>query len=224
MTLTTRRGFIRKGAVAAAALPAIASTLSACSETKADNAAGQADATCPSGTDATAEGRPDGRDAREGCEGVPREDRRSGQPAPEAAGREGCQGVRSRGGRDPVGGRARPQGEGLGLQRPGARPADPGARGRPRAGQPDQQAPRVHRDPLPRARAAERSGRRAVHHPASGQAGRQLHLRIHGAQRRLAHVPLAPQRRDAGRPGAARRVHRRAQAVRCRRTGPRWTT
>ena len=39
MTLTTRRGFIRKGAVAAAALPAIASTLGACSETKADSAA-----------------------------------------------------------------------------------------------------------------------------------------------------------------------------------------
>ena len=71
-----------------------------------------------------------------------------------------------------VGGRAGPDGEGVGVQRPGAGPADPGARGRPRAGHADQQARRIHRDPFPRPRAAERSGRRAVHHPAAGEAGR----------------------------------------------------
>ena len=79
-------------------------------------------------------------------------------------------------------------------------------------------------DPLPRARAAQRPGRRPVHHPAAGQAGRELHLRVHGAQRRLAHVPLAPQRRDPGRQRAARRVHRRAEAAARRRTGRTWTT
>src|SRR4029453_12301630 len=36
--LTSRRGFIQRGAVAAAALPAIASTLVSCRETKADPA------------------------------------------------------------------------------------------------------------------------------------------------------------------------------------------
>ena len=59
----------------------------------------------------------------------------------------------------------------------------------------------------------ERPGRRAVHHPAAGQAGRELHLRVHRAQRRLAHVPLAPQRGDAGGQRAARRLHRRAEAT-----------
>ena len=49
-------------------------------------------------------------------------------------------------------------------------------------------------------------------------------LRVHGAERRLAHVPLAPQRGGPGRPRTPRRVHRRAAGARWRRTGPTWTT
>ena len=51
-----------------------------------------------------------------------------------------------------------------------------------------QRAAGVHRGPLPRARAAERSGRRAVHHPAADQAGRELHLRVHGARNAGSHM------------------------------------
>ena len=75
-------------------------------------------------------------------------------------------------------------------------------RRRPGARHPAQRAARVHRRPLPRPRAAERDGRRAVHHAAAGQARRRLHLRVRRAERRLAHVPLAPQRGQAGRPRA----------------------
>ena len=57
-----------------------------------------------------------------------------------------------------------------------------------------QQAAGVDRDPFSRPGGSQRSGRRAVHHPASDQAGRVVHLRVHRAERRLAHVPLAPQR------------------------------
>ena len=64
---------------------------------------------------------------------------------------------------------------------------------------------------LSRPRAAERHGRRAVHHAAAGEAGPVVHVRVHGAERRLAHVPLASQLGEAGRTRAARRVHRRAE-------------
>ena len=51
--------------------------------------------------------------------------------------------------------------------------------------------------------------------------GESLHLRVHRAERRLAHVPLAPQRGEAGRLGPAGRVHRRTEAGRCRAQGGR---
>ena len=142
------------------------------------------------------EGRPDGRHAREGGEGVSREDRGEGQPAvqPRLDGDVKVYRAHRRG--DRVGDRARSQGEGLGLQRAGARPADPGARRRPGPHRARQQAVGVNRRSLPRPDGAERPGRRAVHHPASDQARREVHLRVHRAQRRLAHVPLAPQRGD----------------------------
>jgi manganese oxidase len=40
----------------------------------------------------------------------------------------------------------------------------------------------------------------------------ELHVRVHRAERGLAHVPLASQRGEAGRPRAPGRVHRRAEA------------
>ena len=46
--------------------------------------------------------------------------------------------------------------------------------------------------------------------------GAVVHVRVHRAERRLAHVPLAPQLDEAGRPRAARRVHRRAEERRAR--------
>jgi signal transduction histidine kinase len=61
----------------------------------------------------------------------------------------------------------------------GAGPADPGPRGRPGPGPRHQQAGAVHRGALPRRRAAERDGRRPVHHAAAHQAGRLVHLRVH---------------------------------------------
>ena len=54
-----------------------------------------------------------------------------------------------------------------------------------------------------------------------GQARRVVHLRVHRAEPGLAHVPLAPQRREAGRAGAARRVHRRAEGPRAVEQGRR---
>ena len=58
---------------------------------------------------------------------------------------------------------------------------------------------------------AQQHGRRAAHHPAADQARRDLHLRVRGAQPRLAHVPLAPQRGRAGDQGSAGRLHHRAE-------------
>ena len=62
-----------------------------------------------------------------------------------------------------------------------------------------QRAARVYGDSLSRPRAAERHGRRAVHHAAAGEARPVVHVRVHGAERRLAHVSLAPQLDEAGR-------------------------
>ncbi len=89
---------------------------------------------------------------------------------------------------------------GLGLQRRRARSGDPRHRGRHGPRHRHQQAAGEHRRPLARPDRAEQHGRRAVHHPAADQAGRDLHLRVRPrGQRRLAHVPLAPQRGRAGR-------------------------
>ena len=77
-------------------------------------------------------------------------------------------------------------------------------RGRPRPGDLHEQPRRVDRHPLPRPAAPERHGRRSAHHPGPDPAGRVVHLRVHGADGRLAHVPLAPQRDRPGRPRAAR--------------------
>ena len=55
--------------------------------------------------------------------------------------------------------------------------------------------------------------------------GESLHLRVHGAERRLAHVPLAPQRGHAGRAWAssARSSWSRSGRV-ARSSAPTWTT
>ena len=192
-----------KGAAAALTLPAV-SALAACSDAKAGTAPASPPAK-PAATPAapvlTAREQADAMDAmhEKGIKAFPAKTEGQGQPAPRAADRERA----SRCSTSPASEiewevEPGPHGEGVGLQRAGARPADPGARGRPGARQAHQQAPAVHRHPLPRARAAQRSGRRALHHPAAGQAGRELHLRVHRAERGLAHVPLAPQRREAG--------------------------
>ena len=216
-SIASRRSFIRQGAAAAVALPAVVATLAACGETKA---APPLLRRSPPGSRTSAvasrKGRRDGRHAREG------RSRRS-RPRPRARATSCSQprmekrreGLRAHRRGDPVGGRARPEGRRRGpttarcpARRSASREGD-----RVRVILTNKLAG-VHRDPLPRPRAAERPGRRAVHHPAAGQAGRELHLRVHRAQRRLAHVPLAPQRGEAGRPRAARRVHRRAEASR----------
>ena len=64
-------------------------------------------------------------------------------------------------------------GEGVDLQRHRARPDDQGEPGRPRAGRARQPAAAVDRHPLPRHHGAERDGRRARRHPATGEAGRR---------------------------------------------------
>ena len=77
------------------------------------------------------------------------------------------------------------------------------------------------RRPLPR-RGVRRllPGRRPVRDPEADRPGRDLHLRLRGRERRLAHVPLASQRHRPGRSWAARGVHRRAEA-RTREVRPR---
>ena len=99
------------------------------------------------------------------------------------------------------------------LQRPVAGPDDPGHPGRQGPGDLHQQPEGDHRRPLPRRRVRRLlPGRRPVRDPAPDHARRDVHLRVHGQERRLADVPLAPQRHRPGRARAAGGVHRRSEA------------
>ena len=224
---TGRRDFVRRSAAAALVLPAIVSGLGACAETRAGNRVTSApDSLPPVPSPALARrAQADAMDAmhEKGIKAFPAKTAGKGNQLHAAAHGEGRQGLRAHRERDRSG-RSSPGRtvEGVGVQRSGARAADPRARGRPRPRESQERAARVHRDSLPRSRAADRPGRRAVHHAAAGQAGRVVHLRVHGAERRLAHVPLAPQR-GASRSGIGLlgRVHRRAEASPRHRPGRR---
>ena len=217
MTLTSRRGFIRKGAVAAAGLPAIAATLASCKETKADSAPANVGAPPPA-LRTTPRQKADEMDAmhEKGVKAFPAKTAGKGNQLMEPRLEEGVKVYELAA--EEIQWEVEP---GRKVKAWAYNGQVPGPQIRVREGDrvrvdPDEQAPGVHGDSLSRPRAAERSGRRAVHHAAADQAGRDLHLRVHGAERRLAHVPLAPQRGEAGRAGAARRVHRRAESARAR--------
>ncbi len=157
----------------------------------------------------------DGLDAREGGEGIPRENGGQGEHA-----------ARADDGR---------QGEGLPphraapvkwevdagqvrrcvrVQRTGAGAADPRAGRGPGADQssrticPRSTAIHFHGVEVPE----RQDGVPYITQPPV-KPGAVVHLRVHGAELRLAHVPLAPQLHQAGRHGAARRVHRRTQGA-----------
>ena len=102
---------------------------------------------------------------------------------------------------------------GLGYNRPVAGPDDPRQPGRQGPGGLHQQPEGDDRRPLPRRRVRRLlPGRRPVRDPAADHARRDLHLRLLGQERRLADVPLAPQRDRPGRARAARGVHRRRRS------------
>ena len=149
-----------------------------------------------------------------GVKAFPAKTEGKGNQLLDAADGEGREGLRPHRRGDPVGGRAGQEGEGVGVQRPGARPADPRPRGRPGARRssptscPSPPSIHFHGLELPN----DQDGVPFITQPPV-KPGETLHLRVHRAERRLAHVPLAPQRREAGRARAARRVHRRAEAA-----------
>ena len=170
----SRRSFIRQGTAAAVALPAVVSTLVACGETKAI-AVPSKDPKPATPPPPSAQQKADQMDAmhESGGQGVPGDDRGQGQPADGAAagGAVKVYDLTARG--DPVGGGAGQEGEGLGVQRAGARAADPrSARATGCASTSRTSCPESTVDPLPRPRGAQRPGRRAVHHAAADQAGR----------------------------------------------------
>ena len=137
---------------------------------------------------------------------------RLGQPAPRADDRWRHQGLRPdrRSDQAPDRRAVRPARRAR-VQRHLAGAAHRGDRRRQGPGHLHEQHDRVDRDPLPRTAPAQRDGRRPACHPGPDRAGRQLHLRVHGALGGLAHVPLAPQRHRPGRTRSAGRVHRRAE-------------
>ena len=108
----------------------------------------------------------------------------------------------------PVGDRAWRRGRGLRLQPDGPRTPDPRAGRRPRSRRPAQRAAGADHDPLPRAGRAERGRRRAGHHPAGGHARRDVHVRVHGAERRQPHVSQPLHGGAPGADGPAGRLHR----------------
>ena len=228
---TSRRDFIRKGTAAAVALPAVVS-LAACSESKAAAktpsapADTSARATAPAAPALTARQKADAMDAmhEKGVKAFPAKTAGKGNqllsPGSRRASRSTSSPPKKIQWETEPGRRVRAWAYNEQVPGPQIRVRE-GDRVRVKL---DNRAARVDRDPLPRPRAAQRPGRRAVHHPAAGQAGRELHLRVHGPERRLAHVPLAPQRGEAGGPRAARRVHRRAEAASAPSTRPMSTT
>ena len=225
--VTSRRNFLRKSAVSAAALPALASAIGACSDSKASGP--DVAATRPTTPDSVPPNMPTAREKADTMDAM-HEKGIKAFPA-KTAGK----------GNQPLTPRVEKGVKVFELDREEIQwEVEPGRtvkawayngqvpgpqirvrRGRPRTRASPQRARRIHVDPLPRPRAAERPGRRAVHHATAGQARRELHLRVHGAQCRLAHVPLAPQRRDPGGKRAARRVRRRAEAAASRPRGGR---
>ena len=193
--IASRRTFIRQGVAAAVTLPTVAATLAACGETKA---------TVPPPKDSQGAAPPppsprqkaDEMDAmhEKGIKAFPAKTEGKGNQLlePRMEGRVKVYELTAEEMQWEVEPGKRVEAWAYNGQVPGPQiRVREGDRVRDRA---QERAPRVHRDPLPRPRAAERPGRRAVHHPAADQAGRDLHLRVHGAERRLAHVPLAPQR------------------------------
>ena len=82
-------------------------------------------------------------------------------------------------------------------------PDDPRQPGRQGPGDLHQQPEGDDRRPLPRRRVRRLlPGRRPVRDPEADHPGRVVHLRVHRRERRLADVPLAPQRDRPGRPRA----------------------
>ena len=91
------------------------------------------------------------------------------------------------------------EGEPVGLQRPEPGSDDRSGRGRPRAHLRHQQAARTHDDPLARAAAAERHGRRHRTHPTAHRSRQDLRLRVRRASPR--HLHVSPARRRDGADG-----------------------
>ena len=124
-----------------------------------------------------------------------------------------------------VGGRAGQDGEGVGVQRPGARPADPRARGRPRARRLTNELPGVHRRSTSTASSCpnDQDGVPFITQPPI-KPGESFTYEFTVPERRLAHVPLAPQRGEAGGSGLLGAFivePKRPRRDRARRT---WTT
>ena len=139
------------------------------------------------------------------------------QPALRRAGeRPGHEGLQHLGRQDPAPDRRREGSDRRArLQRDLARTAPRRHRGRQGPRDLHEQARRDDRDPLPRPAAAQQHGRRPAHHPGPDPAGRLVHVRVHREDRRVAHVPLAPQR---DRPGRTRACWARSSSI--RRTPP----
>ena len=174
----SRREFLRTGAAAALA----GGVLAACkpSAPAAAPAAQTPDSAAAAASQMSAAEEMDAMHEA-GVKAFPAKTEGQGQPAHDAA-MDGDEGLRPHRERDPVGGVARAS-----ASKPGPTTGRcPGpqirvTRGRPGARRPQERAARIDRHPLPRRRGAQRSGRRAVHHAAADQAGRDLHLRVHRA-------------------------------------------
>ncbi len=192
---SSRRDFLRKGTAAAIALPTALSVIGACGESKA--APPQAGTTPAAPAAPSARQRADTMDAmhEKGIKAFPAKTEGKGNQLLAAADREGRQGLRAHRRGDPVGGRAR-----AGRSRPGPTTIRfPGPQIRVREGD----RVRVNlttscrnRPPSTSTGSSCPTTRTACRSSPSRRSSRaSVHLRVHGAQRRLAHVPLAPQRR-----------------------------
>ena len=134
------------------------------------------------------------------------------------------QGLRPHLQRDGLGSRGGEKREGLGLQRPGARPADPRARRRPGARQRQERAARSRRRSTSTASRCPttRTACRSSPSRRSSRASFTYEFTVPNAGSHMYHSHHNSA--EAGRHGPARRVHRRAEGPQPGARRPTWTT